>query len=95
MNIIWEDITMEESTGMYTITHNYTKEINGRQTHYTETVEAVTEAIDMYLQSRQGNRHDLYDMIRNDTSDFKEFIWSNAPYGAFAITFKRGEAANE
>lgn len=94
MNIVWEQISMTESTGMYTIKHDYTREVNGEQIHYTETVEAVTAAIDSYLQSREGNRHDLYDMICNDAADFKEFIFSNAPHGSFTITFKRGEAAS-
>lgn len=94
MNTTWEQISMKESAGRYTIRHDYAREVNGKQVFYTETVEADRIAIDMYLQSREGDIYDLYDMIRNDSTDFKEYIYNHAPQGTFLITFKRGEAAN-
>lgn len=94
MNPEWEQISVTESAGRYTIKHDYTREVNGQQAYYTDTVEADRAAIDMYLQSREGDIYDLYDMIRNDSTDFKEYIYNHAPQGTFLITFKRGAAAN-
>lgn len=87
-----EQISVAELDGRYTITHDYTREVNGQETYYTDTIETDRVAIDMYLQSREGDIYDLYDKIQNDSKDFKAYILNHAPQGTFSSTFKRGEA---